>query len=114
MPQISETGIKKLRLQTTQKSDSIEVHARAIHGAVCLACVVLRASSMKTDDIIAELIESWINGNRKYVAAEVARRSHQFYKLFVTFAAMHDRFTEVDADVFLKLIAEARKAKVVK
>ena len=67
---------------------------------------------MKTDDIIAELIESWINGNRKYVAAEVARRSHQFYKLFVTMAAAH--FTEVDSAVFLKLIAEARKAKVVK
>lgn len=68
---------------------------------------------MKTDDIIAELIESWINGNRKYVAAEVAKRSRRFYMAFVTAAAAH--FAEVDADVFLKLmIAEARKAKVVK
>ena len=64
---------------------------------------------MKTDDIIAELIESWINGNRKYVAAEVARRSRRFYMVFVTAAAAH--FTEVDSSVFLKLIAEARKAK---
>lgn len=64
---------------------------------------------MKTDDIIAELIESWINGNRKYVATEVARRSRRFYMVFVTVAAAH--FTEVDSSVFLKLIAEARKAK---
>lgn len=112
VPQKTETGIKKLRLQTPRKSDSIEVRARAIRGAVKLACVVLRTSYMKTDDIIAELIESWINGNRKYVATEVARRSRRFYMAFVTAAAAH--FTEVDSSVFLKLIAEARKAKVVK
>ena len=112
VPQKTETGIKKLRLQTPQKSGSIEEHTRAIHGAALLACVVLRISNMKTDDIIAELIESWINGNRKYVAAEVARRSRRFYMAFATMAAAH--FTEVDSAVFLKLIAEARKAKVVK
>ncbi len=64
---------------------------------------------MKTDEIIAELIESWINGNRKHVAAEVAKRSRRFYMVFVTTAAAH--FTEVDSAVFLKLIAEGRKAK---
>ena len=109
VPQKTETGIKKLRLQTPRKSDSIEEHTRAIHGAVCLACVVLMSGHMKTDDIIAELIESWINGNRKYVATEVARRSRRFYMAFVTAAAAH--FTEVDSSVFLKLIADARSRK---
>lgn len=73
---------------------------------------MLKHRYMKTDDIIAELIESWINGNRKFVAAEVAKRSRRFYMAFVTAAAAH--FTEVDSAVFLKLIAEARKAKPVK
>lgn len=71
--------------------------------------VLVTHTAARTDDIIAELIESWINGNRKFVAAEVAKRSRRFYMLFVTMAAAH--FTEVDSAVFLKLIAEARKAK---